>query len=224
MDYVLEVAMAANVKQVLLSHHDPAHADDFLDALEEHCQNKVRASGSDMNVMLAAEGQEIYLPEAADQVPEDLAAQTTSTRHMPARILIADDDPNLVTYVEAVLRKDEYEIFSALNGEEAVELAIEQQPDLILLDVMMPKLSGYEVAKRLREEPAFQDTPIIMFSARADEEDIVRSFESGVNDYIGKPAKPSLLRSRVRRWLMRSDQGTEEQEGQNNTESGQIEG
>jgi len=224
MDYVLEVAMAANVKQVLLSHHDPAHADDFLDALEEHCQNKVRASGSDMNVTLAAEGQEIYLPEAAEQVPEDLAAQTTSTRHMPARILIADDDPNLVTYVEAVLRKDEYEIFSALNGEEAVELAIEQQPDLILLDVMMPKLSGHEVAKRLREEPAFQDTPIIMFSARADEEDIVRSFESGVNDYIGKPAKPSLLRSRVRRWLMRSDQGTEEQEGQNNTESDQIEG
>jgi DNA-binding response OmpR family regulator len=130
----------------------------------------------------------------------------------------------LVTYVEAVLRKDEYEIFSALNGEEAVELAIEQQPDLILLDVMMPKLNGYEVAKRLREKPAFQDTPIIMFTARAGEEDIVRSFESGVNDYIGKPAKPSLLRSRVRRWLMHSDQGTKEQEGQNNTESGQIEG
>jgi CheY-like chemotaxis protein len=224
MEYVLEVAMAANVKQLLLSHHDPAHGDDFLDALEEHCQNKVRASGSDMNVMFAAEGQEIYLPEAADQVPEDLAAQTTSTRHMPARILIADDDPSLVRYVEAVLHKDEYEIFSALNGEEAVELAIEQQPDLILLDVMMPKLNGYEVAKRLREKPAFQDTPIIMFTARAGEEDIVRSFESGVNDYIGKPAKPSLLRSRVRRWLMRSDQGTEEQEGQDNTESDQIVG
>jgi DNA-binding response OmpR family regulator len=59
-----------------------------------------------------------------------------------------------------------------------------------------------------------------MFTARSDEEDIVRSFESGVNDYIGKPAKPSLLRSRVRRWLMRSDQGIEEEhEGQNSTES-----
>jgi two-component system phosphate regulon response regulator PhoB len=90
---------------------------------------------------------------------------------------------------------------------------------------MMPKLNGYEVARRLREEPSFQDTPIIMFTARADEEDIVRSFESGVNDYIGKPAKPSFLRSRVRRWLVRSDQVTEEeQEGQNNAESDQIEG
>jgi CheY-like chemotaxis protein/phosphoribosyl 1,2-cyclic phosphodiesterase len=213
MEYVLEVAMAANVKQVILSHHDPEHEDDFLDKLEAHCKEQVRNSGSDLDVMLAAEGLEIHLPEAADQVPEDLAAQTTSTRDRPARILIADDDPSLVRYVEAVLRKDKYEVFSALNGKEAIELAFNEHPDLILLDVMMPKLSGYEVARQLGERPDFQDTPIIMFTARADEEDIVRSFESGVNDYIGKPAKPSLLRSRVRHWLMRSDQGNGEQEG-----------
>ena len=206
MEYVLEVAMAANVKQVILSHHDPGHEDDFLDKLEAHCKEKVRSAGSDLNVMLAAEGMEIHLPEAADQVPEDLATQPISTRNRPARILIADDDPSLVRYVEAVLRKDKYEIFSALNGKEAIKLALNEQPDLILLDVMMPKLSGYEVARQLREKPEFQDTPIIIFTARADEEDIVRSFESGVNDYIGKPAKPSLLRSRVRHWLMRSNQ------------------
>ena len=198
--------MAANVKQVILSHHDPGHEDDFLDKLEAHCKEKVRSAGSDLNVMLAAEGMEIHLPEAADQVPEDLATQPISTRNRPARILIADDDPSLVRYVEAVLRKDKYEIFSALNGKEAIKLALNEQPDLILLDVMMPKLSGYEVARQLREKPEFQDTPIIIFTARADEEDIVRSFESGVNDYIGKPAKPSLLRSRVRHWLMRSNQ------------------
>jgi len=212
MEYVLEVAMAANVKQVILSHHDPEHDDDYLDKLEAHCQEYVRRSGSDLNVKLAAEGLEIHLPEAANQVPEDLGAQITSTRDRPARILIADDDPSLVRYVEAVLRKDKYEILSALNGKEAIDLALSEQPDLILLDVMMPKLSGYEVARRLRERPEFQDTPIIMFTARADEEDIVRSFESGVNDYIGKPAKPSLLRSRVRHWLMRSEQGNGERE------------
>jgi len=210
MEYVLEVAMAANVKQVILSHHDPEHEDDFLDKLEAHCKEYVRNAGSDLNVALAAEGLEIHLPEAAAQAPEDLAAQTPSSRDRPARILIADDDPSLVRYVEAALRKDKYELFSALNGKEAVEIALNENPDLILLDVMMPKLSGYEVARRLREQPRFQDTPIIMFTARADEEDIVRSFESGVDDYIGKPAKPSLLRSRVRHWLMRSDQGNEE--------------
>jgi CheY-like chemotaxis protein/glyoxylase-like metal-dependent hydrolase (beta-lactamase superfamily II) len=219
MEYVLDVAMAANVRQVVLSHHDPDHDDDFLDALEAHCQDQVRAVGSNMNVLLAAEGLEIFLPEAADQVPEDMIVQTSATRFKPARILIADDDPSLVRYIEAVLRKDKYELLSALNGEEAVQIALSEQPDLILLDVMMPKLSGYEVAKQLREKPEFQETPIIMFTARAEEEDIVRSFESGVNDYIGKPAAPSLLRSRVRRWLMRSDQNVDEQQGHENTKN-----
>jgi CheY-like chemotaxis protein/phosphoribosyl 1,2-cyclic phosphodiesterase len=213
-EHVLDVAMAANVKQVILSHHDPEHDDDFLQALEARCQDQVRASGSDMNVAFAAEGLEVHLPEAADQVPEDMSAQTPTTRYKPARILIVDDDPSLVRYVEAALRKDKYEIFSALNGEQAIQLALDEQPDLILLDVMMPKLSGYEVARLLREKPEFQDTPIIMFTARAEEDDIVRSFESGVDDYIGKPAKPSLLRSRVRHWLMRSEQGTEVREAQ----------
>ena len=82
----------------------------------------------------------------------------------------------------------------------------------------MPKLSGFEVARRLREKPGFKDTPIIMFTARADEEDIVRSFESGVNDYINKPAKPSVLRSRVRHWLMRSDQAPDVQTDQENAD------
>lgn len=222
MEYVLDVAKAARVKQVVLSHHDPDHDDDFLDALEAHCQDQVRAMGSDINVLLAAEGLEIFLPEAAEQVPEDMIAQISATRYRPARILIADDDPSLVRYIEAVLRKDKYELLSALNGEEAIQIALDEQPDLILLDVMMPKLSGYEVARRLREKPQFQETPIIMFTARAEEEDIVRSFEAGVNDYIGKPAAPSLLRSRVRRWLMRSDQSVDEQNGQGSTESGPI--
>jgi DNA-binding response OmpR family regulator len=189
-----------------------------LDAVEANCKEQVRASGSDLNVLVASEGLEIHLPEAADQVSEDKSAQTSSTRFRPARILIADDDPSLVRYVEAVLRKDKYELFSALNGKEAIELALDEQPDLILLDVMMPKLSGFEVARRLREKPGFQDTPIIMFTARADEEDIVRSFESGVNDYINKPAKPSVLRSRVRHWLMRSDQASEVPEDQENAD------
>jgi CheY-like chemotaxis protein/phosphoribosyl 1,2-cyclic phosphodiesterase len=218
-EYVLNVAMAADVKQVVLSHHDPEHDDNFLDTVEANCREQVRALGSGLNVLMASEGLEIHLPEAADQIPEDRASQTLSTRYKPARILIADDDPSLVRYVEAVLRKDSYELFSAVNGKEAIEVAVEEQPDLILLDVMMPKLSGFEVARRLREKPGFKETPIIMFTARADEEDIVRSFESGVNDYINKPAKPSVLRSRVRHWLMRYDQASEEAEDQDKPDS-----
>jgi CheY-like chemotaxis protein len=210
-EYVLDVAMAANAKQVVLGHHDPEHSDEFLEAIETQCRDQVRALGSELHVAVAAEGLEIYLPETADQVPEETRIQPPSARFRPARILVADDDPSLVRFIQAVLSKDKYEILPALDGEEAIEITLRERPDLILLDVMMPKLNGYEVAKQLRELPDFQDVPIIMFTARADEEDIVHSFELGVNDYIGKPAAPSLLRSRVRRWLMQTDQGNEEE-------------
>ena len=216
--YVIDVAIAAKVRQVLLSHHDPEHNDDFLDALRKHCRDRVRALGSNLEVDLAAEGLEIHLPEGVDRAPEDMTAKSTSARSRSARILVADDDPALVRFIEAVLSKEKYEIVSAHDGEEAVDVAIQERPDLILLDVMMPKLSGYQVAEQLRQMPEFRETPIIMFTARADEEDIVRSFELGVNDYIGKPAAPSLLRSRVRRWLMRTDHGTGEAENQDKAE------
>jgi CheY-like chemotaxis protein/phosphoribosyl 1,2-cyclic phosphodiesterase len=210
MEYVTDVAIAAGVKQVVLTHHDPDHDDDFLEQQEARCQARVRDLDSDLHVVIAAEGMEIHLPETADQMPEDMTAQTISTRFGSARILVADDDPDMVRFIRAVLSKDKYDILAARNGEEAIEIARREHPDLILLDVMMPKLNGYEVAQQLRAMPEFRNTPIIMFTARADEEDIVRSFELGVNDYIGKPAAPSLLRSRVRRWLMRSDQGNGE--------------
>jgi CheY-like chemotaxis protein/phosphoribosyl 1,2-cyclic phosphodiesterase len=213
-DYVLDVAMAADVQQLALSHHDPDHDDAFLDALETSCREQVRSQGSHLQVMLAAEGLEIHLPEAADQVVEDTTASSVSKRVKPARILVADDDPGMLRFIQAVLSKDKYEILAAQDGLEAVEIVLREHPDLILLDVMMPKLTGYQVAKQLREMPEFRSTPIIMFTARADEEDIVRSFELGVNDYIGKPAAPSLLRSRVRRWLLRTDHGGSDQREQ----------
>jgi CheY-like chemotaxis protein len=213
-DYVLDVAIAAHVKQIFLSHHDPDHDDAFLDMLQIYCQEQVRNRGAHLQVALAAEGLEIHLPEAADQVVEDLAAPSLSTRFRPARILVADDDPGMLRFIQAVLSKDKYEILSAQDGVEAVEIVVRERPDLILLDVMMPKLTGYQVAKQLREMPEFRSIPIIMFTARADEEDIVRSFELGVNDYIGKPAAPSLLRSRVRRWLLQTDHGGTDQHKQ----------
>ena len=204
-EYVVDVAVAAGVRQVVLTHHDPEHDDDFVEALEAHCQARARALGSDLQVVAAAEGMEIGLPEIADRIPEGVAFQPTITRPKRARILVADDEPGMIRFIEVVLAKDGYEILAARDGEETIEIAQYEHPDLILLDVMMPKMNGYEVAQRLRAMPEFQDTPIIMFTARVAEEDIVRGFKLGVNDYIGKPIAPSLLRSRVRRWLLSSD-------------------
>ena len=214
-EYVIKVAVAAGVGQVILTHHDPSHDDDFLDALEVRCQAYARSLGSDLQVTVAAEGLEVWLPEVAEQMLYDTTPLPASTRPGPARILVADDDPGMAHFIEMVLSKDKYEILAAQNGQEAIEVAQREHPDLILLDVMMPKLNGYEVAQRLRAMPEFQNVPIIIFTAKESEEDIVRSFELGVNDYISKPTPPSLLRSRVRRWLLSSDQRGEASNSKN---------
>jgi CheY-like chemotaxis protein len=205
-EYVIDVAMAGNVKQVILTHHDPEHDDDFIDALEAHCQARARAVGSNLRVIAASEGMEIFLPELADQAPGDVNSQPAVVRLDRARILVADDEPGMVRFIQLALAKDGYDILEAKNGEEALEVVQREHPNLILLDVQMPRMDGYEVAQRLRALSEFRDVPIIMLTAFVEEENIVRGFASGVNDYIGKPVAPSLLRARVRRWLLHPDQ------------------
>jgi CheY-like chemotaxis protein len=205
-EYVIDVAMAGGVKQVILTHHDPEHDDDFIDALEAHCQARARAAGSNLRVIAASEGMEIFLPELADQAPGDVMLQPAIVRLDRARILVADDEPGMVRFIQLALAKDGYDILEAKNGEEAMEVVQREHPDLILLDVQMPRMDGYEVAQRLRALSEFKDVPIIMLTAFVEEENIVRGFASGVNDYIGKPVAPSLLRARVRRWLLHPDQ------------------
>jgi CheY-like chemotaxis protein len=209
-EYVIDVAMAAGVKQVILTHHDPEHDDDFIDTLQAHCQARARAAGSNLQVIAAYEGMEIFLPELDDQSPGDVMLQPAVVRLARARILVADDEPGMVRFIQLALAKDGYDILEARNGEETIEVVQRERPDLVLLDVQMPRMDGYEVAQRLRAMPEFQDIPIIMLTAFVEEENIVRGFASGVNDYIGKPVAPSLLRARVRRWLLHLDQKTGE--------------
>ena len=209
-EYVIDVAVAAGIKQVILTHHDPEHDDDFIEELEAHCQARARAMGSNLRVIAAAEGMEIILPEQADQMPGDVALQPAVVRLDRPHILVVDDEPGMVRFIQLALAKDGYDILEARNGEEAMEMAQREHPDLILLDVIMPGMSGYEVAQQLRAMPEFRDTPIIMFTAMVEEENIVHGFELGADDYITKPVAPSLLRSRVRRWLLRPDQRTGE--------------
>jgi CheY-like chemotaxis protein/phosphoribosyl 1,2-cyclic phosphodiesterase len=213
-EYVIDVAMAGGVKQVILTHHDPEHDDDFIDMMEADCRARARAAGSNLRVVAASEGMEIFLPELADQSPGDVTLQPAVVRLDRARILVADDEPGMVRFIQLALAKDGYDILEAKNGEEAMEVVRRERPDLILLDVQMPRMDGYEVAQRLRALSEFKDTPIIMLTAFVEEENIVRGFASGVNDYIGKPVAPSLLRARVRRWLLHPDQKAGDVENQ----------
>lgn len=123
---------------------------------------------------------------------------------MADKILIVDDDLDTLRLVGLMLQRQGYQISAATNGQQGLEKAFEEDPDLILLDVMMPDMDGYEVTRRLRENPSTSETPILMFTAKAQLDDKVVGFEVGVNDYLTKPTHPSELQARVKTLLARA--------------------
>jgi DNA-binding response OmpR family regulator len=127
---------------------------------------------------------------------------TTSAGERPV-ILIADDDPDILELVAYRLERAGYEIVRASDGEEALQLATERVPDLAVLDVMMPKLTGYEVTARIREHEATNRIPVILLTARVQEADVEQGFEAGADDYLRKPFSPQELRARVQAILGR---------------------
>src|SRR6266850_7619213 len=119
------------------------------------------------------------------------------TQRLP-KILIADDNPQGVELLEAYLAGTDYEIQTAADGEETLRKVKEWQPDLILLDIMMPKISGFEVCKRIKTNPATNDTVVLMVTALDQPSDIDRAVEAGTNDFLTKPINKTELLLRVR--------------------------
>jgi DNA-binding response OmpR family regulator len=122
---------------------------------------------------------------------------------MSEKILIVDDDLDTLRLVGLMLQRQGYQISAATNGQQGLDKAFEEDPDLILLDVMMPDMDGYEVTRRLRQHPSTADTPILMFTAKTQLDDKVVGFEAGANDYLTKPTHPSELQARVKTLLAR---------------------
>lgn len=123
---------------------------------------------------------------------------------MAEKILIIDDDMDTLKLVGLMLQKHSYQIVAAKTGLQGLEQAENENPDLILLDVMMPGMDGYEVARRLRNNPLTSGTPILMFTAKTQLDDKVLGFESGADDYLTKPTHPSELTAHVKALLSRS--------------------
>jgi class 3 adenylate cyclase len=119
----------------------------------------------------------------------------------PARILIVDDNPMNVDILQTYLAFHGYEIVTATDGEAALAAARETQPDLILLDIMMPKLDGLEVCRRLKADPSLPFMPIVLVTARADSKDVVAGLEAGGDEYLTKPVDQDALVARVRSML-----------------------
>ncbi len=117
------------------------------------------------------------------------------------KILIADDDKAMRALLRVVLQKKGYEVTLASDGKEALRLLQKDIPDLVVLDVMMPKLNGWEVAKKIREDKKMSGLPIIMLTAKDEMIDKLMGFESGVNEYIVKPLKPASITAAVKKLL-----------------------
>src|SRR3990172_4093727 len=113
------------------------------------------------------------------------------------RILIVDDEPLNIDYLQQELEGPEFETLTAANGNEALERVQSDRPDLILLDIMMPLMDGFEVLRRLKADAASRSIPVIVISAATDMASVVRGIQLGAEDFLPKPFEPTLLRARI---------------------------
>ncbi len=129
------------------------------------------------------------------------AGSTPLPAKTPPVVLVVDDEPRMIRFIRMNLELERYRVIEASNGLEALEQVRDQLPDLVLLDVMMPELDGFETLQLLRE---ISTVPVIILTAKRDEDDIVRGLELGADDYITKPFSPRELTSRVNAVLRRA--------------------
>ena len=115
------------------------------------------------------------------------------------RILICDDDPVILRLLEVNLELEGYDVLTAHHGEEAFEIASRELPDLVILDIMMPRLDGYQTCQKLKAQPSTEQIPIVFLSAKAQQSDIEKGRSFGVSDYLTKPFDPNDLLDVVER-------------------------
>lgn len=128
------------------------------------------------------------------------------------KILIVDDEADILELIEYNLKQEGYQVFTATNGQEAITIAKKVQPDLILLDVMMPKMDGIEACRLMRTLPEFKQTFMVFLTARNEEYSEIAGFNVGADDYITKPIKPRSLVSRINAILRRTNQKNEQEQ------------
>ncbi len=120
-----------------------------------------------------------------------------------ATVLVADDEPHLLRLVKFRLEREGYRVLTAADGDAALHVARTEHPDLCVLDVMMPKRSGFDVLRELRADERFNSTKVIMLTARAQDRDVDAGFSLGADDYVTKPFSPNELRVRISAHLNR---------------------
>jgi CheY-like chemotaxis protein/phosphoribosyl 1,2-cyclic phosphodiesterase len=206
---VVDYAIAAGVRRLALYHHDPENDDDTLDAIVARAADRAANGRHALEVFGAAEGDWVELDAASTSfrpaAPRPSALLSSEPREV-AKVLIVDDDPDMLELMRAALDDEHMRLFTATDGEEALRIAREERPTLLVLDLHLPRLDGLAVCRGLRadEDPRLRDLPILVLTGtRLDERNVMEAFVAGATDFLVKPIKPTLLRSRVRGWLLR---------------------
>ena len=119
------------------------------------------------------------------------------------KILLVDDEPDILEFMEYNLKKEGFQTFLAKNGQEAIEVAAKEKPNLIILDIMMPVMDGIEACRILRNNPELKNTMITFLTARNEDYSQIAGFDVGADDYISKPIKPRVLISRIKALMRR---------------------
>lgn len=122
---------------------------------------------------------------------------------MKAKILIADDEPNIVISLEYLMKREGYDVIVARDGVQALAAVIRERPDLVLLDVMMPLMSGFDVCQQVRSTPEVKDTPIVMLTAKGRDTDVAKGMAMGATAYMAKPFSTKEIAAKVRELLER---------------------
>lgn len=126
------------------------------------------------------------------------------------KILLVDDEPDILEFVSYNLKKEGYQVFTAVSGKEGITIAKKEKPQLIILDVMMPDVDGIETCKEIRDTPGLKNVLIAFLTARAEDYSQIAGFDAGADDYINKPIKPRVLVSRIQALLRRLGSGNDE--------------
>ena len=206
-EYAVDLADAAGVRQLVLTHHDPGHDDAFIAEVEKRADGYAKRLRRKVLVCCAYEGLDLLVESHGVERPADPATAPQSSRDATtrgARILIVDDDPDIRALANLALTQDGHEVVEASNGQEAIALIDASPPDLVLLDLLMPRKSGLEVLKILRSRPATAALPVVVLTGMDDEVTTRAGFEVGATDYLTKPFSVPQLAARVRACLART--------------------
>ena len=205
-EYAVGLAAAAGARQLVLTHHDPTHDDDFIEGLEESACEYVEKHGYNLDVCCAFEGLDLPVEAHGRRQRPGMARASRPGPAAPrgSRILVVDDDPDIRALAKQSLTRDGHTVIEAASGPEALGLIETWKPDLLLLDLLMPEQGGLDVLRILRSRPATAALPVVVLTAMGDEANTRAGFDLGATDYVTKPFSVPQLAARVRACLTRT--------------------